>query len=241
MLEQRLGIVYRDRRLLHEAMTLEGPHEALRGTPDNERLEFLGDAVLGMVVAEYLYRLFPGEKEGPLTRRRMAVVSGETLDHLARQLGLQSLLKALHAPRILRQDADRGSVVEALIGALYLDQGMEACRELIERLLLSRMDELFERRRDFKSEVNNLLQELAGNPPTFDTQFNRRTHDGQEFISKLSVRNVLIAEGIGATKREAEYAASKAALGTRSEWEPKLAPGTRSAFATIGEALKKSR
>src|ERR1700756_1313288 len=135
-LQQRIGYRFRDGALLKLALT----HPSIARGQSNQRLEFLGDAVLGLVVARILYDLYPAEQEGELARRHAALVRGETLTQIARDIGLGDALQVgsseLHAGR--NNASNLEDALEALIGAMYLDGGMQAA----EKFVLPRWTEL---------------------------------------------------------------------------------------------------
>lgn len=157
-LEQALNYGFSNPRLLEEALT----HRSAGGR-HNERLEFLGDAVLGFIVAERLYQTRPDDREGSLSRLRARLVRRETLAELARELALGEHLR-MGAGELrsggFQRDSILADAMEAIIGAVYLDAGVEAARELIARLLDSRMaalprgDDL----RDAKTRLQEFLQ-----------------------------------------------------------------------------------
>ena len=167
ILEKKLGYTFRDPSLLRAALyhsSYANEHRAA-GIRSNERLEFLGDAVLGFVTAEYLYAKHPDLPEGDLTRRRAALVCEESLHEVAQALDLGSCLQlgrgeeqggGRHRPSIL------ADATESVFAAVYLDGGMDAARDLIHRVLLDkeREEQVEERRRDYKTE----LQELGHRP-----------------------------------------------------------------------------
>ena len=160
ILEKKLGYTFRDPSLLRAALyhsSYANEHRAA-GIRSNERLEFLGDAVLGFVTAEYLYAKHPDLPEGDLTRRRAALVCEESLHEVAQALDLGSCLQlgrgeeqggGRHRPSIL------ADATESVFAAVYLDGGMDAARDLIHRVLLDKEREelVEERRRDYKTEL----------------------------------------------------------------------------------------
>jgi ribonuclease III len=122
---------------LDESLYLRALTHGSTGQPDYQRLEFLGDRILGLVIADMLYRQFDGEAEGRLSHRLNALVSGATCAEIARRIGVAAHIKLGKQARddgAQQSDNVLGDVMEALIGALYLDQGMDAARALVERL-----------------------------------------------------------------------------------------------------------
>jgi len=209
----RLGYRFSDPALLEQALT----HRSA-GPRNNERLEFLGDAILGFVVAEALFDQGPNHTEGELTRRRASVVRKETLAELARELGLGPALE-VGAGELKSGGRDRDSIladaVEALVGALYLDAGFEICRERLlnifaERLVLAlQLNEV----KDPKTRLQEALQSQGEPLPGYEVVNVEGAPHRQEFtvdciIDALGIR----ARGYGRSRRKAEQAAAAAAL-----------------------------
>jgi ribonuclease-3 len=212
-LEARIGYEFRRPELLERALTHASCKDALN--PSNERLEFLGDAVLGLVVAHFLYAAFPDLEEGPLTRVRSAVVSAHSLTRLARDVGLDH---ALRIGRGLRRDDLPPSVlanaVEALIGAMFLDGGLPAARPFIlwglERAL---EDELVARNdRNWKSLLQELTQQAERITPTYEVVAESGPDHQKEFEVVVRVDGDERGRGRGASKKAAEQAAAHDAL-----------------------------
>jgi ribonuclease III len=168
-LEQRLGHVFRDRSLLVTALT----HASIadRRLVSNERLEFLGDAVLGLVACEHLFRWLPERLEGELTKVKSHVVSRQTCAEIAGELGLDEciLLGKGMGPRSSLPQSVRAAVLEAVIGAIYLDGGLEAARVLLLRMLESRVEQASRtgHQYNYKSVVQQSLTSLGMSPPMY--------------------------------------------------------------------------
>lgn len=212
-LEERLGYELRDRRLLVEALTHASCKDAAH--PSNERLEYLGDAVLGLVVAHFLFSAFPDLEEGPLTRVRSAVVSARSLARLAQRLGLD---RALRLGRGLRREELPASVLagvaEAVIGAVFLDGGVEAARPLILWGLEEALeDELAVRAEsNWKSILQELTQQVDRVTPTYAVVSEAGPDHQKEFVVAVLVDGVERGRGAGPSKKAAEQAAAQAAL-----------------------------
>lgn len=155
-LQKRIGYTFRDSELLVCALT----HPSLAKQESNQRLEFLGDAVIGMIVAHILYDLFPHEQEGELARRQASLVRGETLAMVAREIGLGNALKVATS-EIQAGGLDNSSnledALEALIGAIYLDGGLKA----VENFVIPRWQELAKNAVVAPKDAKTALQELA--------------------------------------------------------------------------------
>ncbi len=213
--ERVLGHEFSDRALLQRALTHPSAAEAGDPTVDNERLEFMGDSLLGFLVAEEAYRRFPTMPEGGLTRVRISLVNGSVLSRVASQLGLADAL-------ILGESELRGgkrglasaleNVFEALTAALYLDAGMDAAREWVMRNLGGLMDESLALSQD---NPKGMLQEIAqsrGCAPVYRiTQQVGPPHD-RHFTAVVEIAGEIAGEGTGRSKKDAEALAASAAL-----------------------------
>ena len=212
-LERRTGYAFRDRTFLERALTHASCKDA--ENPSNERLEFLGDAVLGLVVAHFLYTAFPDLEEGPLTRVRSAVVSAQSLTQLAREVGLD---RALRIGRGLRREELPPSVlansVEALIGAMFLDGGLPAARPFILWGLEQALeDELVARtERNWKSLLQELTQQADRVTPTYEVIEESGPDHQKEFVVVVKVDGVERGRGRGPSKKAAEQGAAHDAL-----------------------------
>ncbi|WP_443971175.1 ribonuclease III [Sphingobium sp. CR28] len=185
------------------------------GEPNYERLEFLGDRVLGLAIADWLCARFPDEHEGQLSRRFNSLVSGETCAEVAREIGVQPHLRLGKQARddgATESDNVLGDVMEALIGALYLTQGMDAARALIQRLWAPLVDG----QRAAPKHPKSALQEWAAanrrKPPTYETIHRSGPDHASRFTIRVSIRGVGEAEAEGGSKQEAETAAATALL-----------------------------
>lgn len=218
-LEERLGYTFRDRKRLEGALyhsSYANEHRSL-GISSNERLEFLGDAVLGLVTADYLFRKHPDLPEGDLTRIRAALVCEESLHEVAQSLDLGSYLKlgkgeeaggGRHRPSIL------ADATEAVFAAVYLDGGITAASELIHRVLLDveREEVVEERRRDYKTLLQEHIQRKAGQELTYCMVREEGPDHAKTFVTEVRLNGTAIGEGSGHSKKESEQMAPKSAL-----------------------------
>ncbi|MGE0076825.1 MAG: ribonuclease III [Bacteroidales bacterium] len=181
---------------------------------DNERLEYLGDAVLDAIVADYLFERYPNQREGFLTKMRAKIVSRTSLNQLAVSMGLESLVKLSNGTAILQKNI-YGNALEALIGAIFLDRGYPFTSAAVISNILDRfidLDELQVLETDFKSKLIELAQKHKI-PVSFDTNEDTTvTSNPPKFKSVLVFNNEQIAEGFGNSKKEAEQHASMIAL-----------------------------
>ncbi|MBG8552401.1 ribonuclease III [Hymenobacter guriensis] len=181
----------------------------------NERLEFLGDAVLGTVVAEYLFRKYPYEQEGFLTEMRSRIVNRESLNGLALKLGLDKLVQ-LDATqgRSTRSRSVNGNALEALVGAVYLDQGYKAARKFVlSRLIKPFVDvkAMTQTTTNFKSKLIEWAQR-HGKAIRYDLQGEARPGGVMEFTASVVLEDEVIATGMGLSKKQAEQLAAERAL-----------------------------
>jgi ribonuclease III len=213
-LQQKIGIHFRDPGLLLEAVTHssfanESPHVSPR---DNERLEYLGDAVLQLITAEYLYKHHPGAAEGELTQTRSAMVNTNTLAQLAEQLDLGSYL---YLGKGIAKGGGRSlksllaNAFEAVLGAVFLDAGYDAAYHYY----LNRYRALESPVRDenFKGRLQQVAQERFGATPFYDSE-GAKVGTHREYTSVVFAGGDPLGTGHGATKQEAEQDAARAAL-----------------------------
>ncbi|MCS6778648.1 MAG: ribonuclease III [Geminicoccaceae bacterium] len=230
-LEERLGHRFADRSLLACALTHESAAGGARGrrAPEsdarssNERLEFLGDRVLALVVAELLMRRFPNEREGPLTHRLIALVKGDTLAEIGRALALDRALEVGggrgRSAADPRSPSLLGNTLEALIGAVYLDGGLEAARRVVERLWADRLDGSGAPPRHPKQALQERIAERGLPPPVYTVAERKGPDHAPRFTIAVEVEGLGRAEGEGPSKRAAEEKAAERLL-ARLEGRP---------------------
>jgi ribonuclease-3 len=203
------------RSILHEVASagMRGPTAPLT----NERLEFLGDAVLGAVAAEYLYNRDPEADEGELTRQRVALVRAETLVRWAREIDLGSYLYLGLGERPGEGSRDRmlAGAFEAVIGAIALDRGFGAARKFLLRLLESDAPEILAEAKGAanpKGRLQELLQERYRRAPEYETVATEGPDHARTFVVDVSFGDLVLGRGRGKSKRDAEQDAAAAAL-----------------------------
>lgn len=183
----------------------------------NERLEFLGDAVLGLIVTEYLYTLFPSCTEGELSRARALVVSRRTLAQVAKQLGVDRVLR-LSAGEEAQGGRQRSSIladaVEALIAAVYLQAGIEEARGFVWRVLgdVIRKAPDASRAHDYKSRLQEKTHALLRQTPEYEVISETGADHDKTFCVQVRLGEVILGTGAGKSKKEAEQAAAREAL-----------------------------
>lgn len=215
-LEEKIGYEFRDRALLVNALTHSSYANENRGRSceSNERLEFVGDSVLGMVVAVELYSRFPDLPEGRMTRLRAQLVCEESLHRVALELGLGESI------RLGRGEEHTGGrtrpsiladAVEALLAALYLDGGMDVARGFILRYVLSEL-EGEARGADSKTELQELVQRKSGQVLSYELLSESGPDHDKLFTVRVLLNGVPAGTGAGRTKKEAEQSAAQKAL-----------------------------
>lgn len=220
-LEEKLGYRFKNRALLENALQHSSYANEHRGAGmrSNERLEFLGDAVLGVVTADYLYKKHPDLPEGDLTRIRAALVCEQSLYEVAQKLGLGQYLK-LGRGEEAGGGRERISILadatEAVFAAVYLDGGIEAASALIHRCLLDAEKEevVEERRRDYKTELQELVQRRSNQTLQYELVSASGPDHAKVFTSRVLLNGQPIGKGQGHSKKEAEQAAAHAGLAT---------------------------
>ncbi len=205
-------------RFQSEALLRRSLTHRSAGRDNNERLEFLGDAILNLVVAEALYRRIPHAREGLLTRARAELVRQSTLAELARQIGLGNALK-LGGGELKSGGRNRDSILadafEALVSAFYLDAGLEACRSWLLELLEDRLDRLSreETTKDPKTELQETLQARGLSLPVYTVDKVSGAAHEQFFTVTCRISGLDgAATGTGGSRREAEQSAARGAL-----------------------------
>lgn len=199
--------------LVHRSWCAENP-----GHSSNERLEFLGDAVLGMVITDHAFRTYPGLSEGELTDIRKAVVNAVTLAEVADELGLGSYLllgKGEEASGGREKPSILADALEAVLGVVYISAGMEQAHDLVIRLLGSRLAEAQAGGpggQDFKSRLQELAARHSAGVPRYVTDAEGPDH-ARRFHVTAVVGDDIRGEGDGRSKKQAEQAAARAAYG----------------------------
>ncbi len=215
-LEKAIGYEYRDKELLksalsHSSYANETYKDNLRSY---ERLEFLGDSILGFITAEYLYRTFPNKLEGELTRIRADLVCEKNLSDVAEELHLGEYL-------LLGHGEDQGGgrhrtgilcdVMESLIAATYLDGGFEAAKSIIMRFILPKLA-IAEKSHDYKTELQELVQQKKGQKLSYELIGESGPDHCKEFTVCVKLNDSVIGTGVGSSKKRAEQAAAAFAL-----------------------------
>lgn len=217
-LEKILGVTFKStdilrQALVHRSYLNENPNFHLG---HNERLEFLGDAVLELVVTDYLYHHYD-LPEGELTNLRAAIVRGEMLSKIAEELELDDFLLLSRGERKDTGKARQyilANAVEAVIGALYLDQGYEAAAKLIDRDIVAKLPSIVEQglHIDTKSRFQELAQEKFRITPSYEVLREEGLDHAKNFVVGVFLGNKQMGEGVGSSKQEAQQQAAQQAL-----------------------------
>lgn len=218
-LQKRLGFEFQDTVLLERALTHKSFANELKNIVEhNEKLEFLGDAVLDLVVGEFLFEKFPTDTEGGLSKKRASIVNEQVLSELAIDMKLNELIKlgkgeaqtgGALKPRLV------ASVLEAIIGALYLAGGFEVAKQFIRREFSFLTDKVcghedFEK--DYKTRLQELVQKHQKETPRYEVLAEEGPPHDREFLVCVKVNDEVWAQGRGRSKKNAEQAAAKSAL-----------------------------
>ena len=216
-LETKLGYQFQNPKLLDHALTHSSyaNEHHLGSISSNERLEFLGDSVLGMIVADHLYRTFPDLPEGDLTRIRANLVCEGSLVLVAKEWDLGRYLKlgkgenacgGRSRPSIL------ADAVEAVLAAVFLDGGLAHDRDIIQRFLLDRMEQVNRDSRDHKTYLQELVQRKSGQVLSYELIGESGPDHNKTFQMQVLLNSQPIGQGTGHSKKEAEQAAANAAI-----------------------------
>ncbi len=216
-LETKLGYQFQNPKLLDHALTHSSyaNEHHLGSISSNERLEFLGDSVLGMIVADHLYRTFPDLPEGDLTRIRANLVCEGSLVLVAKEWDLGRYLKlgkgenacgGRSRPSIL------ADAVEAVLAAVFLDGGLAHDRDIIQRFLLDRMEQVNRASRDHKTYLQELVQRKSGQVLSYELIGESGPDHNKTFQMQVLLNSQPIGQGTGHSKKEAEQAAANAAI-----------------------------
>jgi len=217
--EKKTKIIFKNKKLLEQAFTHrsyinENPATKLS---HNERLEFLGDAVLELVVTDFLYKKYPSYAEGELTALRSALVNAVIISEIATNIGMNDYLLLSKGEAKDNGKARQyilANTYEAYIGALYLDQGIDAVDKFVHKFLLPKTEEIVSKKlwRDAKSLVQERAQEFVNVTPAYKVLHESGPDHDKHFTVGIFFGSDLMAEGKGKSKQEAEQKAAEAAL-----------------------------
>ncbi len=217
-LQKEIGITFKDHELLERAFIHRSYlNEARNLKISNERLEFLGDAVLSFLTSHFLYATYPDFPEGTLTNIRSGLVKTNSLANVAKQIQLGDLLRLSHG-----EEASGGrnnpsllaDAFEALLGAMYLDSGVEPVKKFLETYLFPRAKDIVEKKTyiDYKSLLQETIQQESRISPTYQVVKSEGPDHAKTFWIEATANGRVLGSGMGKSKQEAEQAAAAAAL-----------------------------
>ena len=217
-IQRLLGYHFRDLSFLqlgltHRSFARSNNHDQ----PSNERLEFLGDSVLGLIISEQLFRDNPRESEGDLTKTKAMLVNETTLSTLGKEIGLNKYIR-LSPEEDRAGGRERASIIsdafEAVIGAVFLDGGIEAARDVVLRLIYVRKDRIVTdtAQRNYKGDLLELIQAKAEGVPRYDVVSEVGPDHEKTFHVVVTIGGLKVGEGVGSSKKEAEQKAAAQAL-----------------------------
>ncbi|HLR01836.1 MAG TPA: ribonuclease III [Virgibacillus sp.] len=219
-LQKQLGISFKNMELLKTAFTHSSyvnEHQK-NHISDNERLEFLGDAVLELGISQYLYRQNGHMAEGDLTKLRAAVVCEDSLFNFARDLRFGEYIflgRGEEQTGGRNRPALLADVFEAFLGALYLDLGFDEVMAFLNRYVIPKIASgVFSHAMDYKSQLQELMQQYRNQPIVYEIVEERGPSHDKEFVSEVHIQGEMAGSGVGRTKKEAEQRAAKSALDT---------------------------
>lgn len=221
-LEEKLGYKFINKSLLNRALThksfVNELKKAFEPIEHNEKLEFLGDAVLDLMIGEFLFERFPLDTEGGLSKKRASIVNEEVLSDLAVEMGLNKILQ-LGKGEILTGGAMKprllASSLEALVGAIYLDGGFEVAKKFIRKAFLPICDKVCgeeDYEKDYKTRLQELVQKSTKETPRYEMLAEEGPPHDREFLVCIKVKDEVLAQGRGRSKKSAEQMAAKSAL-----------------------------
>jgi len=217
-LERSLGFRFRNTETLVAALV----HRSYRGGVDpgpdksNERMEFLGDSVLSLVVNDYLYHRYPRKTEGDLTKMKSVIVSKQILAHLAKKIDLGSYVivsENAHRAGVSEMDSVLSDTLEAVFGAVFIDGGFDSARRAIMRVLPANLGEIVyqEDTINYKSLLQEYIQALHKIPPRYRVHSTTGPDHDKKFAVEVVVRSNILGRGTGRTKKHAEQEAAREA------------------------------
>jgi len=217
--EEKTGIVFSDKEILFRAFVHRSflNEQRGRGYEHNERLEFLGDAVLELIITDFLFNKFPTEDEGVLTAYRAALVNTDSLSQTAALLKMDDYLQMSKGERM---DTVKGrmhilaNTFESFVGAVYLDQGYDSAKKFVSENLFGKIDEIISKKlfKDAKSYFQEIAQEKEKTTPHYDLVAHEGPDHDKQFVMALFLDDVEIARGAGPSKQKAETMAARAGL-----------------------------
>ena len=211
--QKKIGYFFSDIALLKEALT----HKSVKKNAHNERLEFLGDAVLDLIVGEYLFKKFPHSPEGELSKMRASMVNEKAFARVARFLNIGKELfisQSEEQNNGRNKDSILSNAFEAVMGAIYLESGLERVREIMHKLLKEAYEEINPQSlsSDYKTTLQELTQALFGVTPEYVVLDSKGPDHDKEFLIGINIADKNYGQSVGKSKKEAQQNAAKIAL-----------------------------
>ncbi len=211
--QQHLGYYFNNQNLLKEALT----HKSAKKSTHNERLEFLGDAVLDLIIGEFLYKKFPHSPEGELSKMRASMVNEKAFAKIAKHLNIGKFLYISHSEEHnngREKDSILSNAFEAIIGAIYLESGLEKVQGIVLKILdiLYPKIDLKNLFYDYKTSLQELTQALFGITPEYVVLDSKGPDHNKEFLMGVFIQNKEYARASGKSKKEAQQNCAKIAL-----------------------------
>lgn len=215
-LENQLTVQFRNPKLLTQALTHKS-YAMEHGSEEHyEKLELLGDAILDFLVIEYLMQEYPSDSEGQLSKKRASLVNQTTLEGVAREFNLGPYIRLSRGEQKsggIDKSSILSSVTESILGALYMDQGLESCRSLIKLWFAKKLKDAKQFQLDFKTELQEKVQGERKKTPFYELIEHRKLEDQAElFLVGVFIEKECLAQALGKTKKEAEQKAAQIAL-----------------------------
>lgn len=240
-IEDTIGVVFDDKKLLVQALVHRSYLNENRDFPlgHNERLEFLGDAILELAVTEFLFENYLNP-EGELTNWRAALVNGTMCARVAHELNLEEFLFLSHGEskdtNAKARDYILANALEAVIGAIYLDRGWEMAEQFVTRFIITKLPEVLEQGlwMDAKSRFQEAAQEITGITPTYKVLSEDGPDHAKNFVVGIFLNKEKVAEGFGTSKQEAQTSAAEEALKVKAWKGPKIQVTPRKSDDPIG-------
>ncbi|MFH1541676.1 MAG: ribonuclease III [bacterium] len=243
-LENKLGTSFQNRPLLNQSLT-HSSYGNEQKIPDNERLEFLGDAVLKLIISEYLFNKFPEKAEGDLTKIRAAVISDETLSKVGRDLAIGNyIIMSANETRTggVRRKSNLANAIEAVIGAVFLDAGIGKSREMILQFLTAEIDLVSQAGyiRDYKSALQEYTQKEKWDLPRYKVIKETGAKHRRVFWIEVKIQGKRYGIGRGGNKKESEQRAAMQAL-SRLKLENKPKAKKKEGNKSFGKIISQVR
>lgn len=207
---------FSDKKLLEEAITHPSLSKENKNKPNYQRLEFLGDKVLSLVIGDFLIKKYPNEKEGDLSKRQAALVSGETLAKIALEIGLEKVLQVSRGEENLGGKTNKRNLenaLEALIGAIYIDSTYEDAKNFIIKFWQNYLEKNITPPKDVVSELQELIQLKTKQLPEYFITKSGGLDHAPNFVAKIKILNNVEFEAPGKSKKEAQKEVARIALG----------------------------